>query len=172
MAARAIFRRLSASPWLPAAAIFVVGSLVLPRPIAALATRHFSGSEGTRMPIAVRVGDDGLDFDWLGVPLMLQTDAYLGSADTPGTPQHPEFPLSVRFIRVKKAGVLMETVKRDGDDALTSRYLVLGRRVLPVSQMSFGVVDRLLAVPTSAALAIAFRALFSRLRKRRIAQAA
>lgn len=155
-----------------AAAIFVVGSLVLPRPIASLATRHFSGNEGTRMPIAVRVGDDGLDFDWLGVPIMLETDAYLGSADTPGTPEHPEFPLSVHFIRVKKTGVLMETVKRDGDDTLTSRYLVLGRRILPVSQMSFGVIDRLLAILVSAGLAIAFRALRSRLRKPRIAQAA
>ena len=155
-------RRVVTSPWVPAAAVFAACSVALPHPIAKLTTKQFSGTESTRMLIAVKVGADGLGFEGWAVPTTLETDAYLGSADTPGTPEHPEFPLSVHFIRVETAGVLMETVKRDDDVTLTSRYLVQGRRIVPVSQMSDGLVDKLLACLVGLVAAIVCKLLITR----------
>lgn len=174
MTQRAVIRRVFVAA-LAAIVVFAAGFVLLPERIADLTTQHFSGDESVRMFIAVKVGD-GLEFDGWRVPITLETDAWLGSADTPGTPEHPAFPFSVRFIRVQTAGVLMETIKRDDDGTLTCRYLVQGRRIVPVSQRSFGLIDKFLAalmsvgLATLAAIVVTGPALLSMLRKRRAAQ--
>ena len=163
----AAFRRLFGRPWLPATVIFVAISLASPPWVAALTTKHYTANEGARMHVAVRSGEDGFYLYPTGVPSTLEQEPFLGDGYKPDSPDNPDVPARARLVDRTANGVLMETVRILDYVTVTSRYLVRGRQLVPVSQMSFGILDKFLGTLAAAVVALACWALLAR---RRLAQ--
>lgn len=148
-------RRLLASAWLPTCAIFVVGCVVFPKLIAILTTEHFKDGDHARMLVAVQDGSAGFKWDPTGVPSTLDEEPFIAEGRNPNPPGYMEPFDTARVVRCDATGSLMETVRSDTYVVVTSRYLVNGRRIAPVSQMSFGILDFILGGLLSAVVAIA-----------------
>jgi len=145
--------------WLPAIAIFTVAALTLPHWVSVATTKYYEVGESERMFVAVKDGKGTLILDPIRVPETLEKEPFLANGDVPNTPDGRDAPDRVRIVDSGQAGAVMETVRSDRYAALTSRYRVNGRRITPVSQTSFGVLDELAGALLAAALALAFRAL-------------
>ncbi len=65
----------------------------------------------------------------------------------------------------------METVRSDTYVVVTDRYLVSGRRIVPVSQMSFGILDFILGALLSAIVAAVSGSVIARRRRTRSGRA-
>jgi hypothetical protein len=168
----AALRRIISGPLVPAAVIFVALACALPPWLAVLSTKHFAGNDGARMDVAVLLGEDSFYLYPTGVPSTLEQVPFLADAAMPGTPDNPEPPELARVVHRGAPGVLMETVRRLDYVTVTSRYLVMGRQLVPVSQMSFGVLDKLLGGLTAAAVAFSSWALLAWRRRVRAGRAA
>ena len=160
----AAFRRLLGRPWVPATVVFVAIAFASPQWIAALTTKHYTGNEGARMHVAVRSGDRGFYLYPTGVPSTLEQEPFLADGYKPDSPDNPDVPARARLLGRTANGVLMETVRMLDYVTVTSRYLVRGRQLVPVSQMSFGIVDKFLGTFAAAIVALACGALLARRR--------
>ena len=159
-------RRILVSIWLPTCVIFIIGCLVFPKPLAILTTKHFKDGDHDRMLVAVQDGKGGFKWDPVGVPTTLDEEPFIADGRNPNPSGYMETFDSVRAVRCNATGALMETVRSDTYVVVTSRYLVNGRRIVPVSQMSFGILDFILGALLSAVFAAASGAAIARHRRK------
>ena len=165
------FRRLLASTWLPTCVIFAVGCVVFPKPLAILTTKHYEAADRDRMLVAAQDEGGGFKWDPAGVPTTLDEEPFVGDSDKSNPPGYMEPLDRAHVIRRDADGVLMETVRSDTYVAVTSRYLVRGRRIVPVSRMSFGILDFILGALLSAIVAAASGSVIARRRRTRSGRA-
>lgn len=148
--------------WLCAIAIFAAAAFTLPRWVSVVTTKHYASGDSERMFVAVTDDKGALVLDPIRVPATLEQEPFLANGDVPNTPDGRDAPDRVRIVDKGPAGAVMETVSSDHYATLTSRYLANGRRITPLAQTSYGVLDQCAGAIVAAALSLAFRALVGR----------
>jgi hypothetical protein len=145
-----------------AIATFAALALTLPRWLSVVTAKHYAVGDSGRMFVAVKDGSGALPLDPLAVPATLEQEVFLANGDVPNTPEGRDAPDRVRIVGRGPAGAVMETVRSDHYAASTSRHLVNGRRITPVSQTSYGVLDEFAGALIAADVALALRVLVGR----------